>query len=311
MLNAIKNHLWENGWRENAWENMVSIASFDDRELGALDPASAWLPGEDAYRERLWHDIEDRLELAWPQVLEAVGKDPDPLPSTADREGYYGDDHFKYWASGLREMHALEHHAAAAGLEIRDYLDFGCATGRVLRHFARQRPGMRVCGVDLNRRHVDWIAKYLAPSIEVAQTTSLPHLPFRDASFDLISAFSVFTHIEAFETAWLLELKRILRAGGLLWITIHSEHTWERMRDFWPLHIALRGHPDFQPFIAQRPALPGERLVFRHHARKSYSANVFYHTDYLRRVWGRFFDIVAIHQQLPDFQDVIVLRHRA
>jgi hypothetical protein len=29
-------------------------------------------------------------------------------------------------------------------------------------------------------------------------------LPFRDGQFDLITAFSVFTHIDALEIAWLL-----------------------------------------------------------------------------------------------------------
>ena len=39
----------------------------------------------------------------------------------------------------------------------------------------------------------------------VFQNHSIPTLPLPDASIDLITAFSVFTHMEGMETAWLME----------------------------------------------------------------------------------------------------------
>jgi SAM-dependent methyltransferase len=49
-----------------------------------------------------------------------------------------------------------------------------------------------------------------------------PPLPFaEDNSFDLVYAFSVFTHIPAeHQEAWLLEMKRILKPGGFLVCTV-------------------------------------------------------------------------------------------
>src|SRR5690606_31208307 len=148
--------------------------------------------------------------------------------------------HFDYWLSGLRDMGHLRATAENLGLEVRDYLDFGCASGRVVRHAALQWESLRrVVGIDLNRRHIDWIGKFLPARIEAIQGHSIPCLPLGDASIDLVSAFSVFTHIEAFETTWLAELRRVLRPGGLAWITVHSEHTWRELDETWPLYGAL------------------------------------------------------------------------
>jgi SAM-dependent methyltransferase len=50
-----------------------------------------------------------------------------------------------------------------------------------------------------------------------------PPLPFEDASFDLVYSISVFTHLdEEMQDAWLNELKRVLRPGGILIITVHG-----------------------------------------------------------------------------------------
>src|SRR6185369_1736506 len=46
---------------------------------------------------------------------------------------------------------------------------------------------------------------------------------------DAICAFSVFTHIDVFEDLWLLELRRILRPGGVACVTFHSERSWHRV----------------------------------------------------------------------------------
>lgn len=292
------------------WEEQVSIASFDSAPLNAIDSAKSYVP--DSFPWSFWSDEEQILELPEDKWQSAIDSDSSPLPATSDREGYYGADHFKYWASGLREMSKLVDHCGKLGVNVRSYLDFGCATGRIVRHFACQREMDRVCGIDINRRHIEWINKYLPPNIEAAQTTSIPTLPFADNSFDLVTAFSVFTHIEAFETAWLLEIQRILKPGGVAWLTVHSDATWHQMAPDWPLYGALRNHPEFQPYLdaSNRTTMPEERLVFRVNVGRSYTSNVFFTKDYLNRVWSRFFEVVELLPRTPDFQDVMVMRKR-
>lgn len=174
---------------------------------------------------------------------------------------------------------------------------------------AFQTPEIEVYGCDINRNHVDWVTDYLPQSVNVFHNHSAPSLPLEDRSLDLISAFSVFTHIESFETAWLLELRRVLKPGGIAWITVHTEKTWEDMREGWPLYTALRNHPKFLEMDPDEP-MPGDRQVFRWKAERSYSANVFYKLDYLKRNWGRYFEIAEFHRRLPVFQDVLVLRRK-
>jgi hypothetical protein len=42
-----------------------------------------------------------------------------------------------------------------------------------------------------------------------------------------VTAFSVFTHINEPEIAWLLELRRILKIGGIACNSVHDEATWQ------------------------------------------------------------------------------------
>jgi hypothetical protein len=64
------------------------------------------------------------------------------LPATVDRENYHGERHYDWWLSGLKDFlliqRKLEEHGAplTAGDSL---LELGCASGRVLRHFAVQR----------------------------------------------------------------------------------------------------------------------------------------------------------------------------
>ena len=284
---------------QDVWENFISLNSIGDRTFDVLEPAAAHRATDshtDWSKEDLYLDLET-----------ALARDLAPLPETKDREGYYGPHNFSYWASGLRDVSNLMRAAQRLGVEIRDYLDFGCSSGRVIRQLAFQHPEIRTYGCDINRAHVEWVQRYLPPEIMVFQNHSVPTLPLPDNSLDAVSAYSVFTHIEAFETSWLMELRRVLRPGGLAWVTIHSEKTWEEMTEDWPLFNALKNHPEFKNLDRTAP-MPRDRMVFRWRNERSYSSNVFYSFDYIETYWSRYFDIVETYRRLPVFQDVLVLR---
>jgi SAM-dependent methyltransferase len=155
-----------------------------------------------------------------------------PLPQAGDREGYYGDAHTLYWLSGLADQVFLSRLTRSAS-EDMTILDFGCASGRVLRHFgATSGGGLRALAVDVNRRNIAWMREHLdQPSLELLRTTYDPPLPLETGSVDLIYALSVFTHIDEFEEAWLAEIQRTLRPGGRAFLTYHSERTWSLLAD--------------------------------------------------------------------------------
>ena len=204
-------------------------------------------------------------------------------------------------------MHSLLEYATHYGLKVKTYLDIGCASGRVLRHFAMNSDLDRVMGCDINRRHIEWILTYLPGHIEVFQNTSVPGLQIEDSSIDLISAFSVFTHIENFDMTWIMEIRRVLRPGGIAWITFLSEKYWLEIKESSALYDNWRTHPEFS---ARRGNLraPFRRMVFRRRSDRSYTSLVFYHTDFLRHRWGRVLTVLDIRRRGAPFQDAIILQ---
>lgn len=110
-------------------------------------------------------------------------------------------------------------------LEGRSMLDFGCGAGRTLRHFHDEARTARFVGCDLDRESIDWLSAHLCPPLEAIRSDPDPPLPFADGSFDLIWAISVFTHLVDSSAAWLLELHRLLKPGGLLMASYMGELT--------------------------------------------------------------------------------------
>ena len=281
----------------DVWENLISING-PDTDFEVLGPARDYMEA-------------DRHPTNWKAknlpIADALERDACPLPATADREGYYGPHHFSYWASGLRDMLNLRQCARLHDVEVNTYLDFGCASGRVLRHFSLNSDTRRVLGCDINRRHIEWILRHLPDDLEVFQTTSIPHIPLEDSSVDLVSALSVFTHIENFDLAWMMEIRRILRPGGLAWITFHSEKLWTDMKESSEVYKNWRDHPEFAE-KRRHVHEQFDRLVFRRRHDRSYSSNVFYHTGFLRSRWGRILNVLEVRRRVPTYQDVMILQ---
>jgi SAM-dependent methyltransferase len=115
----------------------------------------------------------------------------------------------------------VERNGFAMG-ELGAILDFGCGCGRVLRQWASLE-GPELHGTDYNHVLVEWCAANL-PFAELSVNRLEPPLPYPDERFDLIYAMSVFTHLtEAQHHAWMAELRRVLRPGGLLVFTTHGD----------------------------------------------------------------------------------------
>jgi SAM-dependent methyltransferase len=111
----------------------------------------------------------------------------------------------------------------AAGQSV---LDFGCGCGRTLQWLIGRLPQVRWHGVDVDADAIEWCRGNLADG-EFTRGSAMPPLPFADATFDLIYAISVFTHLnEAFQRAWIAELERVLKPGGILLLSVYSKSVW-------------------------------------------------------------------------------------
>lgn len=181
-------------------------------------------------------------------------------------------------------------------------LDFGCGSGRLIRCLWDLSRTWEIWGVDISAEHILWCQRYLSPPFRFAATTTLPHLPFEDGSFDLIYAGSVFTHISDLVEMWVLELKRILRPRGKLYVTVHDQHTIEMLLkrpEFW-LTGLLRS------FLARSPLKLEETSMFSI-GRSPLEAQVFYDIDYLREQWSRFLTVVSVTPRAYGYQTAILL----
>jgi len=120
-------------------------------------------------------------------------------------------------AASIRE--ALARHGQ--GLDgVRSILDFGCGCGRVIRHWAGSAAAIQGC--DVNPALVAWCRRRL-PFAVFQVSGAMPPLPYADEAFDLAYALSVFTHLPAAsQRPWARELRRVLRPGGYLLLTVHG-----------------------------------------------------------------------------------------
>ncbi len=133
----------------------------------------------------------------------------------------------RYREAGLRHAALFarvmrEETPAGAPLEI---LEWGCGPGRLIRHIADLLPGHRtsLTGTDYNVESVAWCRQNL-PGVKFVENRLNPPLPFPDSQFDVVYSFSVVTHLsEVVQLAWVKELRRVLKPGGLLVITTHGQ----------------------------------------------------------------------------------------
>lgn len=297
--------------RPLAWEDDFSRNSLDFSPFGAQVDISSLAIDR---LHRLFHGCVSQPIRESVDLDAALAADRLPIPNDADREGYSTGNHEWFWISGLVDWLKMKKVMEQYQLTPRRVLDMGAATGRVLRHLSVQGKIPELWAFDINHRHVRWINQYLDPAIRCFHNSALPHLPIADDRLDFACAFSVFTHIDTFETAWIAELYRILRPGGLAYITFQTEHTWQALAKAAPddrRHNVLKQAAWFRPDMLQQP-MPAERLLFRHSEVGPYRGMGFHHSNYIHRTWSPWFEVlelIPLHHGTD--QTVGVFRKRA
>jgi SAM-dependent methyltransferase len=252
-------------------------------------------------------EVSDFLPRDFPDDLRPrAERDELPIPHPDNREGYASDDHFRYWRTGLEDHDKVLEMAGRASLAVDRFYDFGGSTGRVFRHFYCQDEGVEIWTSDFKVGSYHWNLRYMPGEIRAFLNTFYPSLPIQDKFFRLITAFSVFTHIDDLESSWLLELRRILVPGGLLYLTIHDEDFWADMPDELLQTLQRSSHG---ADLKRSSPFPGERAAFHFSEDSHYSCNVFHSRDYVRENWGRFFDVVDIVPQYHGKQCVVLLTY--
>ncbi len=198
-------------------------------------------------------------------------------------------DYQKYYEDGLDTARWLAgHFSRYKTLENLNILDWGCGPGRIIRHLPEVIG--RDCsfyGTDYNPKSIAWCRDNIVNARFEINAIEPPSV-FTSNFFDIIYGISILTHLsEPTHHAWLGELRRILKPGGLMLLTTHGDafkHKLSRqeLRAYEQNQLIVRGsakeghrvftafHPpafmrdffakyiDIQEYIAGGPPLAGK-----------------------------------------------------
>jgi SAM-dependent methyltransferase len=179
-------------------------------------------------------------------------------------DAYNNLDFAKIYAQGKAQAEILsdfmKKHLPARQLERASVLEWGCGPGRILQHMpSLLGSGVQLFGSDYNPTTVAWCQGHLH-SIECRLNSLAPPLAFSTGSLDVVYAISVFTHLsERLHVAWIDELLRVLRPGGLLLVTLHGNCVANR------LNPTERSHFDRGELVLRGQVKEGSRLYAAFH----------------------------------------------
>jgi SAM-dependent methyltransferase len=170
-------------------------------------------------------------------------------------------------------------------------LDFGSGCGRTIRHFAHLE-NARLHGTDYNPVLVEWCRRNLTFAT-FGLNQLHPPLDHADQTFDLIYAFSVFTHLtEAVQHLWMREFTRLLKPDGFLVLSTMPEH-----------HLSVFSE-------AARDRFRSGRLVVLNAVDAGQNSCVVFHPySYVKETLAAGFEVLEF---IPDgvWQDMWLLRKR-
>ncbi|NJK38100.1 MAG: tetratricopeptide repeat protein [Oscillatoriales cyanobacterium RM2_1_1] len=218
-----------------------------------------------------------------------------------------------YLHSGKVQIATLLETLQQSGVPLKSgdrVLDFGCAAGRMIRELAKFARICEIWGVDISGDCIAWCKQNLTPPFHFLTGTTLPHLPFEDRYFDLIYAGSVFTHIDDLADAWFLELRRILKPGGVAYVTIQEQHLIEKIQRFyqdWLPQNNIWSKAHKVECIEKYAAYSQADFAMFSLGRETRSL-VFYDLDYFCQQRQPFFKVLGIKKEAYYWQTAILLQ---
>lgn len=205
----------------------------------------------------------------------------------------------------FREIKAYARYAGHPLSADMKLLDFGCGWGRILRLFMKDIRPENLFGLDATSRFL-MEARLCNPAVTFMGGHVAPPTPVMDGFFNLIVAFSVFSHLDEYLAGrWITEFHRLLRPGGLAFITTQSrrfidfcaeqrlrrasgirlEHSWHEVcADSFTDEARAQAHYDAGHFLHATP-------VRRPHPGAHYGEAIIPRA-YIRQKWGHMFRII-------------------
>ena len=218
--------------KKDTWESKVSVWQLPAGEFA--EERKYWFAKMTAFYQQEYglSVLPIQSDPAIVPPLEIVGATQFPDTSMPDAFLFNGCQKSIEYLTELRD-HGCDVR------QMKNILEFGVGFGRLIVHYLPF--AVNLYGCDVTESTLNWTKKALGDKVRLSLTELNPPLPYESGFFDYIYAQSVFTHIPCSTAeAWIAELFRILKPGGMLIISIfdasyffssHShrdfDHNWE------------------------------------------------------------------------------------
>lgn len=246
------------------------------------------------------------IRFRWHQAKQG-GMPPMPSPDLRYRvSGNYDVELFHQ--SGLGSRKDFESALKVEWKSFDDFhsiLDFGAGCSRIMRWMKQVSQHAELYGTDIDKKAIRWSKRHIRFA-KFAVNQGLPPLNYPDGKFDLVYSHSVFSHLnEEYQDAWLAELKRVTQLSGVLLLTVHGDHAWQRFYNSAPDHPAMTDHVasyEKQGFhFVHDDEWTGVFPEFYH--------SMFHQKQYIMEHWAKFFTILNyLDQGMLNYQDIVVLQ---
>lgn len=216
----------ESGWSKRAPQSVADPAS---------NRQAARLPRDQDGGMMLMNRVRGARDFLLTYRVGGRGPAGTPLPPPPFRMGGHNfeTDH-DFVLSAIREVDRLTDHGFSDASRL---LDWGCGAGR-LAVGLKENGGSPSAyhGVDVQKPLIQWAQRHLGDGrfhfmhVNSSNARYNPngvidrHIPGVDCSFDVIYAYSVFSHMTAVDVrTYLGEIRRLLRPGGFSFFTAFVE----------------------------------------------------------------------------------------
>jgi ubiquinone/menaquinone biosynthesis C-methylase UbiE len=256
-------------------------------------------------------------------ILRLMGIVDFPVPPNSNMRRTSARTIKDYFSSALTTYSPIVTMAQFYGIKFdanTKVLDFGCGVGRQLMPMTRYFQDAQYFAVDVDPSSVEFIRQNY-PTVNASVNGFLPPMAFAAREMDLVYAVSTFSHFDRpTQIAWLAELFRITKPGGLVLPTI------EGRRALTSVAMSTREDKDEIEGILRRDGIFYKEYAWLKELKKRGPAlspkvemasyfgdsygNTIMTTDFVRKNWtAAGFEVLGIAEGVIDArQDLVVLR---
>lgn len=239
------------------------------------------------------------------------------FPSASTQTQFVGSSNEHALREGYSFFQYVKNYADALAWPVTKnskILDFGVGWGRIIRAFSKEVPAENLFGVDVDPDIIEECERNGVPG-RLSRIDPTGKLPFDDNEFDVIYAYSVFSHLpESVHLHWLRELSRVLKPGGVFVSTVENHRFVEGLTD--PEQTAKSEWLKFVSRLAGDTDTLLERYGLGEYIYLPSGGGDYRPSDtygdsivpqaYINRVWNDYFHVRSYRDDAPFWQSVVV-----